>query len=73
MMAETESRDVQVEAGLKWIDTVEIKYAWPGKLVMRKGDKRKGQLVIGEDGAAGFVTGNEKVYVNLDKMFNNLI
>lgn len=56
---------------LKWIDTVDVRCAFPGKLIFGKSDKRKGEVVIGEDGALGFVVGDEKVLVILFHRITN--
>jgi len=46
---------------VRWIDMVDVKYAWSAKLTLRKNDKRKGELVVGDDRVIGFVTGPNKV------------
>ncbi len=52
--------EIKQRENVRWIDCVDIRCAWPAKIVLH-GDRRKGELVIGEDAVLGFVSGNLKV------------
>lgn len=55
-----EEENIFEDGDIKWIDTVDVRCAWPAKLVLSKNDKRKGELVVGEDGSIGFISEDKR-------------